>query len=582
MHLPSSRPRAASLLGWCVGLALVAPGATAKDAGEDARANAVDAIFHDVDRRDSPGCNVAVVEADKPILAKSYGMADVSLGVPMRSSTSHWIPYSEARVFVALAIAMLARDGKFSLDDPIRKHVPEVPDYARAVTVRQLLHHTSGLADYGTLAGPGFQLPDRLSEDEFFRILTRWNKLVAEPGRERMYSNTDYALLRILVERAGGVSLDAYLKAQLFAPLGMASTRVGADQGDVAPGHALFHEDTGDGYRRLLGYRVSPVGGIAVTTSMDDLLRWDRALRDPARGLGRLLGQLEAGAPASADAGEASFAFGVHRRRVDGREVLEYRGIGGYVYLVQSPERSVAVLCNQYAGMATRASRVMALYEGKPSPAGASAQAPSASVAATPAVTLTPAELQAYAGEYRDPSGVPRVDVTVADGQLAVTPRGRPGFPGVVPLGQGRFATATPYELSFAPGADGVLTLASRDTATGEPGGEPLRRAVIAPPTVEVARAYAGTYVGDQVEVVLHVRADGQVVRMAARGMPEAVITPEPAPDTFRLPEAYTARFERDEAGRVIGLVLDANRVKGMRFSRSAQVSPVKPGAAAD
>ena len=160
--------------------------------------SAVDAIFKRYDSKDTPGCSVAVIDDGKVLLKKSYGMADVSLGVPRTSATSHYIPYSEARVFVALAVAMLARDGKVSWDDPIRKHVPEVPSYASAVTVRQLLHHTSGLADYGVL-DPGLEsMWTRLSEDEFFRALARWNKLGFAPGTGEMYSNTDYALLQML------------------------------------------------------------------------------------------------------------------------------------------------------------------------------------------------------------------------------------------------------------------------------------------------------------------------------------------------------------------------------------------------
>ena len=177
------------------------------------------------------------------------------------------------------------------------------------------------------------------------------------------------------------------------------------------------------------------------------------------------------------------------------------------------------------------------------------------------------ADLQRYVGQYRDEGGV-RVNAAIVDGKLVVTPRGRPSFVGVIPLGDGRFSTETPYDLFFAPGSDGVMRLNSRDRLTGEPGADELRRVEVAGPTAETARGYAGTYVGDELEIVLHVRADGDTVLMAARGMAEVAITPETEKDTFRLPDTYTARFERDGAGKVVALVLDANRLKGMRFSR--------------
>jgi hypothetical protein len=389
-------------------------------------------------------------------------------------------------------------------------------------------------------------------------------------------------LVRILVERATGVTLDAYLRKTLFEPLGMASTRVGTNQAGLVPGHALFHEDSSDGFRRVLGYRLSPVGGIAISTSLDDVLRWDRALRDPARGYGKLLAELEAGAPApAAGADGQAFSFGLHRRSLEGVPVVEYRGLSGYAWLMQAPGKdiSVATLCNHYYGMDAFATRVMALYVGEspaaraaPAAATPAAPAPAPAAAAPPqpavAVEVPLAELQRYVGNYRDAGGRSRVVVQLTDGRLVVTPRGRPSFAGVVPLGQGRFATAAPYDLVFAPGSDGEIRLETVDRVTGEPGGEDLRRTVVTWPSAERARELAGTYEGDDLEIVLHVRADGEVVRMAARGMAEAAIIPETAPDTFLLPDVYTARFERDAAGKVVAVVLDANRVKGMRFTR--------------
>jgi hypothetical protein len=176
--------------------------------------------------------------------------------------------------------------------------------------------------------------------------------------------------------------------------------------------------------------------------------------------------------------------------------------------------------------------------------------------------------LAGYVGEYRDAGGQPRVDVTLVDGALVVTPRGGAPFPGLAALGDGRFATATPYVIAFAPsGADG-MTLSSIEASTGEPGGPPLQRWRPVPTTPEALRDYAGRYEGDDVELVLHVREHAGRLLLATRGMVEAELSPQDAPDAFRLPEVYTARFERDAAGRVVAIVLDASRVKGMRFTR--------------
>lgn len=539
--------------------------------------SAVDAIFKRYDSKQSPGCSVAVIDDGKILLKKSYGMADPSLGVARTSATSHWIPYSEARVFVALAVAMLARDGKLGLDDPIRRYIPQVPAYASAVTVRQLLHHTSGLADYGVLDPAFDSMWARVSEDEFFRVLARWNKLGFEPGSATMYSNTDYALLEMLVERTSGASLHDFLHGKLLGPLGMHSTRIGADQARVYPGHTLFHNPDSDGFHRVFPYRTSPVGGISVTTSLDDLIRWERALRDPASGLAAMLKHLETGAlpPDSGDT-DQGYSFGVYPRTYQGLPLVEFRGVSGYHYLVQVPgtQLSVATLCNAYPGMESFGAEVARLYAAPPAIAAASS---TTRVAANPPVQkvgppieVPDAELQRYVGEYRNASGQV-FDITSAGNGLVASPRGGSAMPPMLPVGDGRFRSdiaGTTYLLTFT-ADDGDMVMSAWDVTLNESGGDDLRRR--APPAWANAATfaeYSGTYVGEDVDATLYVRVEGDRVLMATRGLAESAMEPEGKPDHFGKWEIYRPRFERDAADRVVALVLDATRVKGMRYKR--------------
>jgi hypothetical protein len=241
---------------------------------------------------------------------------------------------------------------------------------------------------------------------------------------------------------------------------------------------------------------------------------------------------------------------------------------------VPGKDLSVATLCNAYAGTASFAPDVAALFAGAASsPAGgvapAAAPAPAGPAAATPLPVAVSADvLASYVGEYRDAGGQPRVDVTLVDGALVVTPRGGAPFPGVAALGNGRFATATPFVIAFSPGGADGMTLTSIEASTGEPGGPPLQRWRPMRAAPDALRAYAGKYEGDDLELVLHVREHAGRLLLATRGMVEGELSPQDTPDAFRLPEVYTARFERDAAGRVVAVVLDASRVKGMRFTR--------------
>ncbi|KFL36054.1 serine hydrolase domain-containing protein [Arenimonas donghaensis] len=538
---------------------------------------AVDAIFERYDSPSTPGCSVAVIEDGKVLFQKSYGMADVALAVERRDDTVHWLPYSETRVFVALAVAMLARDGKLGLDDAVRKHVPELPAYASAVTVRQLLHHTSGLADYGVLDPAFNSMETPVSEDEFFRVLHRWGKLGFPPGQGQMYSNTDYGLLKILVERKTGGSLHDYLHATLLEPLGMTHTRIGASQAGAYPGHALFSEAGTGGWGRVLGYRRSPTGGISVTTNLQDIVRWDAALRNPALGLADLLRSLEAGAPPQAtDAGQASFSFGVFRRQHRGIPLVAFHGVGEYTYLVQvaGTALSVATLCNFYPGMESFGPDVARLYVGPSAPATTTPDpqaSPSTDAAPMPGppVKLATDELRAYAGEYRNARGNFRATISVAGDTLRITPQGSEPMPALTPIGDGQFTSefdGATYVLSFKPG-ESDLVMSAWDITNNTSGGEDLFRWTPATWATETqVAAYAGTYEGEDIDVVLYVRVDGSRVYVASRGAAEEIIEPKSETDAFQGPSIYTTRFERDQAGRVVSLVLDATRVKGMRY----------------
>ncbi|MEO5588644.1 MAG: serine hydrolase [Gemmatimonadaceae bacterium] len=529
----------------------------------------IDSIFARYDSTTTPGCGVAVLRGDSVVLRKTYGMAHIGFGVPMSSATTTWIPYSEARVFTALAAAMLARDGAISLDDPVRRHVPELPAYAGAVTVRHLVHHTSGLADYGVLY-PGFDLSDRMSEDEFFRVLTRWGKLSFAPGSDHVYSNTDYALLKILVERVAHLSLDDYLQNKLLQPLGMRGTRIGFDQSLAVPNHALFHEPVaGGGWRSVHRYRISPVGGISVTTSLDDLVRWARAVRDTTSGIPALLRSLQDGALESQRA--EGFSFGVYRGSHRGRAFEAHRGVGHYLYLTRGLEADISVvtLCNAYGGMDLFGPAVLAYV----APASYTAAATAATTAPLPTRSVAVGELRRYAGEYVLLDGTPAgVRFHVPDSVLVMT----------LPNGQSvrtRALGGGQFELATGPGATALLTFAPSDStpggtimtgvdaATGEPAGPALRRRVATSPPHAALRAYAGTYVGGDVDATLLVAVNGSRATIASRGMAAVELRPESDDGVFRM-AGYVVRFERDRAGRVTHLVLDHPRVKGMRYTR--------------
>jgi CubicO group peptidase (beta-lactamase class C family) len=228
--------------------------------------------------RNGPGAIVLVAERGRTRLVAAYGMADVGRKVPLTSKSVFDLA-SVSKQFTATAVLLLAGDGKLSLEDPVRKHVPDfaVPVVGRPVTVADLVHHVSGLADY---TGDDWQA----SDETFAKVTTEthlaWlNKTRPHraPGKRFEYNNSNYALLALVVERVAKMPFSRFLEQRVFAPAGMTSTRVYDRLGMEIPNAAVGYAVDGGAPRRS----SSPsqiTGDGNVFTSIEDMARWDAAL----------------------------------------------------------------------------------------------------------------------------------------------------------------------------------------------------------------------------------------------------------------------------------------------------------------
>ena len=207
-----------------ISLALLLAGPAVASLQGQSASPRVDSIFATFDKRDAPGCAVAVVDSGRTVVAKGYGMASLEHDVPI-TATSAFYAASVSKQFTAFSVAMLAQQGKLSLDDDIRKWIPEVPNFGKTVTVRHLIHHTSGLRDYfGLLGMTGWPSDGPITEARFLDLVSRQKALNFDPGSRHLYSNTGYVLLSIVVKRASGKSLRDFAAERVFNPLGMTET----------------------------------------------------------------------------------------------------------------------------------------------------------------------------------------------------------------------------------------------------------------------------------------------------------------------------------------------------------------------
>ncbi len=291
-----------------------------------------------------PGASVLVLSDGVPVFRRGYGLADLEEHVAATPATNYRLA-SMTKQFTAAAVLLLAEDGRLSLDDPVRKWLPSLPPAADAVTVRQLLTHTSGLMDYEDLIPAA--TTEQVHDADVLRLLESQNSTYFVPGTSYRYSNRGYALLALIVARASGEDFAAFLRRRIFLPLGMSATLAYEAGVSSVARRAFGYSYEHAAWRRTDQSLTSAVlGDGRVYSSIDDLAKWDAALYD-----GRLLSAaslLLAFTPATAtDDPAVRYGFGW---RITG-ETLWHSGetVGFRNVIIRYPRRhfTVIVLTNR-------------------------------------------------------------------------------------------------------------------------------------------------------------------------------------------------------------------------------------------
>src|SRR5215218_4339574 len=230
------------------------------------REAAVDSVFSRW-TTSTPGCAVGVGANGTPVLERAYGMADLERDVPNAADTI-FEAGSVSKQFTAAAVLLLARAGKLSLDDTVRKYVPELPDYGVPLTIRHMLTHTSGLRDWGELASiAGWPRGTRAhTHGHVLDIVSRQKALNFTPGTNWSYSNTGFNLAAMIVSRVSGQPFAQFSRERIFEPLGMTHTSWRDDYTRIVKHRAIAYESLADGYHEDMPFEnVHGNGGLLTT-----------------------------------------------------------------------------------------------------------------------------------------------------------------------------------------------------------------------------------------------------------------------------------------------------------------------------
>lgn len=258
---------------WLWGVLLMTTGA----ASAATREATIDAWMRDY-TGEVPGASVLVLKDGAPAFRRSYGMADLEAGVASSPTTSYRLA-SVSKQFTAACLLLLAEDGALSVDDPLKHWLPSLHAAADGVTLRHLLSHTSGLVDYEDLM-PAHETR-QVHDADVLQLLEREDRLYFPAGSAYRYSNSGYALLALVVERASGQRFAAFLQTRIFAPLGMTATQAREDEGPAVTDRAFGYSLIDGRWQRTDQSTTSAVlGDGGIYSSLADLALWDAALYD--------------------------------------------------------------------------------------------------------------------------------------------------------------------------------------------------------------------------------------------------------------------------------------------------------------
>jgi CubicO group peptidase (beta-lactamase class C family) len=519
---------------------------------------AVDRIFAEWDREDSPGCSLGVVLDGELVYTRGYGMSNLEHDIPITPSSIFHVA-SISKQFTALSIALLAEDGLLSLDDDVRTHVPELPDYGTRITIRNFIHHTSGVRDmWDLLRLAGWRQDDLINEDDLLDIVPRQKALNFQPGSEHLYSNSGYALLSTIVKRVSDQSLREFAAERIFKPLGMTRTHFHNDHTMIVNGRTQAYLPRDEN-----GFKISiPVFDVDGTTSLfttvEDLYRWSRNVEEHTVGspeVHRMIqtpGELNHGAP-------MAYAYGLTRREYRGVGIIEHSGAdAGYrAHSMRVPEARAAVFC--LCNLSTMNPRRLAeqvldicladRLDDLPV-SGGSAQGTE--------------DMAQWAGIYRNRHTGDLLRIISGDDGLET---GFEDMTKLVPAGGQRFALENDPLSTFTFDTSNSVPTLERSLIYQI--GTPQVFEIVPPaaPTPSQMNQYTGSYESTEVMTEYDLSVSGDKLVINRRKFQPRELLPA-GPDCFAT-DNLRVEFMRDGRDRVTGFTISTMRVRGVEFKRS-------------
>jgi CubicO group peptidase (beta-lactamase class C family) len=496
----------------------------------------------------SPGVQLSISRNGEIIFSKAWGMADLEHGVPL-TTNSILEAGSVSKQFTAAAILLLEQQGKLSVNDDVRKYVPELPDYGHTIRLRHLLHHTSGLRDWGSVADlTGWGRTTKFyTNNDALEIIARQKRLNNKPGDEYIYSNSNYNLQAIIVQRVSGLSLADFTRKYIFEPAQMLHTSWRDNPNRIVPNRAIAYSSTGNDFQiNMPNEYVYGNGGLLTTT--EDLLKWNSFyLNGKLAGASFLEKQLQT-EPFNNGAA-AEYAAGLVVQKMGGWNTISHGGAtAGYrAHIIFYPELklSIAILSNTPQNFTTVTDAIRKLFVTDRS------EQQNVQVAS---YKPSEASLKNYKGWYKNERDGTGFKLTVKKDSLFIyeTP--------LQAVAENKFRVGS-QEFLMNRNKGLYFIIPGRDTIS-------YTRTETASLTTNRLREYEGTFFSEETisSVIISIVKDSLSMRLK----PDEVYSLLPLyKDGFASPEGdFNLYFIRDRNGKVQKLKISVDRARNVEFEK--------------
>jgi CubicO group peptidase (beta-lactamase class C family) len=533
----------------------------------------VDRLFAPWDKHDSPGCALAVLKNGTALYKHGYGMADLEHAIPISPDTVFEIA-STSKQFTAMAVILLAKEGKLSLDDPVRKYIPEMPDYGVLITLRQLMYHTSGLRNLFVLHQlAGWRWEDVVNENNELDFISRQRALNFRPGDEHAYSNTGYFLLAEIVQRVSGQPFPVFVKDRIFSPLAMKDTMAFEGPQPLVRNRAMPYTAIPGGFRNNLTM-TETVGDSNIYTTVEDMARWDENFYRAQVGGISSIAEMET--PGVLNNGEPTqYGGGLNVTTYKGLRMIWHSGGSNYrsEYL-RFPDQhfSVVCLCNSWATDPSDLARKVAdlyladVFRSEPTKDPA---APAKDIskleesARSRAVPLPEERMRDLAGSYltRETLNVRRIFL---DGGKLMVDRGRGVASELVPTDEHSFlmlGVPEKVEITFS-GDPSALQL-----SMVVPGRKPVLADRVNPTIATELKQYEGDFWSSDVGEIVHMVAREGKLSLRTKRNVEFELHPVAA-DIFKNEWFGKLVFHRDAQSSITGLTVSNGEVRQLDLKK--------------